>query len=756
MSQLLPQVSTFTESPSAILSTASSGPTEPTEAIELIHDRLCSLWVARLALCLFGVPASLQVSRSPALAVKRNRLKNFPVRRLGGLTSVMEDEQEATLLALLDAPKSSSSRIPRPRQRTIGEIAADLAVRLEDELSGRTWRQLSSPELVRNVDQLSALLGLSEVEGTCLAFFVLLRAAPRLSQAANAFSGELGARQLNEHVALTLGLPIASVHSAMEPKSRLMASGLLRLKPGYCSLEDKIEWVSRSFADQLLSPDFDALRALRDRIVKAPPPTLPWEAFDHLHGMRDVTLRFVQATLEAKSLGVNILIYGAPGTGKTEFVRAVAQRLDCALFEVSTEDSDGDPIEGGQRLQALRVAQTFCGRGERAILLFDEVEDIFPAPHPLFGVALRAQRPKGWINRALETGPCVTFWLTNAPAALDPAISRRFSMVWELKGPPQATRESVIRDFGLPLTAQSVAKLSLSEDASLAVLRGAADVAKAIRGSLSDDQVGGVVEELVMQKLRVQRLAPLRSVAGAEAVYDPTLVNCEVNLLELAEGLRHAGAGRVCLYGPPGTGKSAYGQWLASFLGRPIHVKRASDLLSPLVGQAEKNIAQAFQAARDAGALLLIDEVDTFLHDRRTAQRAFEVSQVNEFLLQMEAFDGVFVATTNLLETTDSAAWRRFDISARFNPLKPEQAGRVFVAYLAAAQVAAASSACLARLGQLRNLALGDFAAVARQARFRPLRSPEAWLDALEATCRFKEGSARHIVGFSAAATVSP
>jgi IS5 family transposase len=128
----------------------------------------------------------------------------------------------------------------------------------------------------------------------------------------------------------------------------------------------------------------------------------------------------------------------------------------------------------------------------------------------------------------------------------------------------------------------------------------------------------------------------------------------------MAEQLRQHPSGRICLYGPPGTGKTAYGRWLAQQLGKPLHVKRASDLISMWVGETEKNLAKAFAQAEEANALLLIDEVDTFLQNREGAQRSWEVSQVNEMLTQMESFGGVFIASTNLMAGLDSAALRRF------------------------------------------------------------------------------------------------
>ncbi|MDT1823478.1 AAA family ATPase, partial [Acinetobacter baumannii] len=72
----------------------------------------------------------------------------------------------------------------------------------------------------------------------------------------------------------------------------------------------------------------------------------------------------------------NIFLHGAPGTGKSEMARAMAAELGCELFEVASEDSDGDPVLGERRLRAFRAAQSFfCKRN--ALILFDEVEDVF-------------------------------------------------------------------------------------------------------------------------------------------------------------------------------------------------------------------------------------------------------------------------------------------------------------------------------------------------------------------------------------------
>jgi hypothetical protein len=73
---------------------------------------------------------------------------------------------------------------------------------------------------------------------------------------------------------------------------------------------------------------------------------------------------------------------------------------------------------------------------------------------------------------------------------------------------------------------------------------------------------------------------------------------------------------------------------------------------------------------------LLLDEADSFLQDRRGAQRTYEVTEVNEMLQGMERYNGIFICTTNLLDRLDQAALRRFTFKIRFKPLAARNARR--------------------------------------------------------------------------------
>lgn len=294
-----------------------------------------------------------------------------------------------------------------------------------------------------------------------------------------------------------------------------------------------------------------------------------------------------------------------------------------------------------------------------------------------------------------------------------------------------------------------MARLSQLEHMPPAVVARAAEVTRIITRETPVLSPVAVMERLIDGTLKAQG-QPSSGRPGAISVtglYDPGFTRADVDLIQLADGLTESGSGRICLYGPPGTGKTGYGRWLADRLGKRLVLKRGSDLLSMYVGGTEKAIAEAFAEARESDAVLMIDEIDGFLQDRRSAQRNWELTQVNEMLTQMEDYEGIFIASTNLMDGMDQAALRRFDIKARFDYLRPDQAFGLLRRHCAELAIAGPGERHMARLRRLGALTPGDFAAVARRCRFARLETPDAWITALEEECAFRDtGHAR--IGF--------
>ena len=164
----------------------------------------------------------------------------------------------------------------------------------------------------------------------------------------------------------------------------------------------------------------------------------------------------------------------------------------------------------------------------------------------------------------------------------------------------------------------------------------------------------------------------------------------------------------LCLYGEPGTGKSLYARYLAKELGIEVVFKRASDLISPYVGETEQNIARAFSEAKSKKAMLIFDEADTFLQNRNNAVRSWEVAQVNEMLTWMESHEYPFVCTTNLLETLDEASLRRFTFKIKFDFLTKEQVNEAIKHFFNIENTNV----------NINGLTAGDFATVKKKADF--------------------------------------
>lgn len=683
-------------------------------------DDITQLWMLRILMPLHGHKT----------LIGRAGFSCDPVARAVGLGCWLDDEE-----------------------REFDAAAVRLSLRDQHRAAEACKERLAVPPTLRaNMARLTALVGLSATDARIVEFAAMIHQDRVLDDCADTL-GLLNAAKTVEMLAPLLDLDPADVRTSLGPHGVLARSGLLSLdRSGTNYLRAKLDLLSNGFADSILASNADPLVLLRETICASAPPRLVLGDYAHIEDALVILRPYLaQATASAKT-GVNFFLHGAPGTGKSELARAVAADLGAELFEVASEDADGDPVSGERRLRAYRAAQNFlCQR--RAILLFDEVEDVFADGDHAFGRKSTAQRRKAWLNRTLEQNKVPTFWLSNSIKEIDPAFTRRFDMVIELPVPPRAQRERILRAACADLLDErAIRRIASAETLAPAVVDRVATVVRSIHGQLGPDRTTRAVEWLIDQSLEVQGHAPLRrgDASRLPATYDAALLNADADMAALAEGLKATRAGRLCLYGPPGTGKTAYGRRIAEHLGMPLLLVGASELMSKWVGESEKNIAAAFRRAEREKALLLIDEVDSFLQDRSHARQPWEITMVNEMLTRMEAYSGIFITSTNLMAGVDPAALRRFDLKVRFDYLLADQAAALLERTCANLGLASPGASDLARLRGMRSLTPGDFAAVVRQHRFRPLSSTAAFVLALLDECAFKEPRGTGI-GFLAA-----
>lgn len=628
--------------------------------------------------------------------------------------------------------------------------AAQSELRLLHQKAEKRWAKAPLPACLRNnVGQLSDLVGLSATDCRILEFAVSIHNEPLLDDTAD-WLGHISSAKAFHALSGILNLPEPEIRASLSEQGILARAGLVTVdRSGTNSLRGKLDLLSLGFADLMASSETDPISLLRGTVSAAGPAQLNLSDYSHINASLEILHPYLRHAATTGRRGVNIFLHGAPGTGKSQLARALSDELGCELFEVASDNDEGDPVNGERRLRAFRAAQSFFAQ-RRALIAFDEVEDVFNDGDSFFGRKSTAQVRKAWINRMLEENPVPTLWMSNSIDGLDPAFIRRFDMVFELPVPPKKHRERILREnCGDLLDAATVSRIAEAESLAPAVVAKASAVVRSIRDDLGPEGCTTALERLISNTLEAQGHPPLaqHNPNRLPEIYDPAFIHADADLASVTAGLIATRAGRLCLYGPPGTGKTAYGRWLAEQLGIPLLIKRASDLMSMWVGENEKNIARAFREAGQEGAMLLIDEVDSFLQDRRGAQRSWEVSQVNEMLTQMESFSGVFIASTNLMTALDQAALRRFDLKVKFDFLRPEQAAELLRRYCGYLHLPAPQLDLLTRIMHLQRLTPGDFAAVLRQHRFRPIQSSATLVSALEAECAVKEGG-KTSIGF--------
>ena len=486
--------------------------------------------------------------------------------------------------------------------------------------------------------------------------------------------------------------------------------------------------------------DLDVCRLLLDAATLG---ELEWTDFDHVAEARDHIEKMLKGALSTGTPGVNILVYGPPGTGKTEFCKTLAARLGTNLYSVGEEDDSGDDPRRHERLQELRLAQRLLAPGRGSILLFDEMEDLLSDPgwmpfSPRGFSHLRSGGSKVFLNRLLERTPVPTLWTSNSARETCHTVLRRMTFALELRKPPSQVRAHIwgrdLARHGIKATEEDTRSLAKEFDVTPGVASGAIAAASLCGGDLTTVRLGvrSLSQVIVGEKPPANLGAPER--------FDPVLIRADIDPVGFAESIVKNGGKHfsLCLQGPPGTGKSAFVRYLAGRLGLQVTQKRASDLMSMWVGQTEQQIAAAFAEARAEGSILVFDEADSLLADRRGAVRSWEVSQVNEMLTWMESHPLPFACTTNFGENLDPATLRRFTFKIALDYLTPDQSQVAFHTYFALEAPP--------EIGDLSTLTPGDFAVVRRKAEILGhLQDAKALAELLCAECGAKPNHSRRM-----------
>ena len=594
-------------------------------------------------------------------------------------------------------------------------------------------------DLEHNLNLLQANLGLNSAERDILRFVAIMYNYEVISNACSLL-GDLNNIQAIKAISKILNLRFGDVQKAFRKDGIFAKTSIIKLENNVHNLKFKIDVINNNFMCDLFVKCESMDEIFESSIKPCSKTNLTTKNYPHIKEDVKILLSFLKSAVSKKQKGVNVLLYGSAGTGKTELSKVIASELNLKLYEVAYDDGDGYANEH-QRIRSYCLAQNVLSAGSN-LLMYDEAEDIFNTNNDE-----KRQYGKAFINRSLETNELPTIWITNNIFDMDEAVVRRFNLAIEIGIPTEDVRAKIIKKYSENLIDNKLIKKLAKNDFIAPALISNASV---VVSNLNTKDKNKAFERVINNTLKAQGYEEIRDYNPREDLpssYDPNFVNSDCDLNELMQGIKISKNARICLHGVPGTGKSAYAKFIAKSLKKPIIIKKGSDLLSMFVGGTEKNIALAFKEAKEKHAVLVFDEVDSFLQDRSMAARSWEVTQVNEMLVQMESFDGIFIATTNLINNLDKACLRRFDLKLEFGYLLPEQAQNLFKKECTLLKVKFDENAAK-KVSNLGLLTPGDFASVRRQAKFRPIKNGDDFCYRLELEVALKNEAKSVKIGF--------
>lgn len=541
-------------------------------------------------------------------------------------------------------------------------------------------------QLQQKVELVTELLKLSDVEKEILGYYVRLKFDADVENLKNTLFGHCNDRRT--HSSFFLRYTQNQIDNYLSPSDKLISCGLLEMEyDGDIILGEK--------GAQLFSQRFKTVTDLKKIILgEHLVPTLQWKNFKHL-GDKEFCAKLLKSGVSSKYKGINILLYGEPGTGKTEFAKTLCHKAKVELYAI------GEKIDDKKRLECLNMAQNTLHKSDKVCFLIDEADDLM-------------DEKKIHINRILEnnTTPCI--WIVNSIRYWDKAYLRRFTYAMDFKKPSLETRTEIVKNslkqYNIKIDNKKAEELAKEYNLTPSFIATAAKSAKIVKGGIKEVcQNLDALEKAYNNGADKPKKTEKKKDEKKPLDFNVLLLNTDTDLGRLAEQIKELKKTKfsLCLYGASGTGKSAYAEYLAEQLKMSVVKKRCSDLLSMWHGETEQNIAKAFSEAKDKRALLIFDEADSFLYNREGSSHGWELAKVNEMLTQMEKHEYPVVCTTNLMDNMDKASLRRFTFKVEYKYMTPEQNNLAFEHFFKMKDV---------DLSHITTLTPGDFVVVKEKA----------------------------------------
>ncbi len=375
------------------------------------------------------------------------------------------------------------------------------------------------------------------------------------------------------------------------------------------------------YFERIWHPPVRNMDELIARLIGQPcEATLDLKDFAHLDN-RDNAVRLLSAAIETRqkgktSSGVNILLYGRAGTGKTEFAKTLSCAAGAYLYSIGEpgrndrEKSDTERECRARRRNQIRMAQALLRSLPNAAILCDEAEDVLDSSH---GTRL--------INHSLlEKTPLPVIYTANCLDHLDESMLRRFTYILKFTthSPTRQTAilQRMLEESGIEsITTTTCARRLVDQlECPPAILAKAIETTRLINGDEND--IYHFCEELertIATHCTRPRLGPpvkpqLPWESYAHLGQDAEDVR---GTLAAVLGTNSKGV-NILLYGPPGTGKTEFARTLCDEIGARLYAIGGGSDARPSADRT-KTLDYALEALADEpNAAILFDEMEDF------------------------------------------------------------------------------------------------------------------------------------------------